>query len=239
LARRTTTKNLCKLYLFSTTDFCFREQPRWRRTESRTAFNSRLLPLQFRQKMQLQSRRYFANLLSSCVPARTWNKSALSVTDTNQYRCTYLQLMSPHDFLFASSFLAQHTCLLPLSRSSGRAFYFLLSKCTKTADPGRITTRIIIVEAVTIRGCIRSNGPTRLRIGTGVMRRKFRMQYSVVVRTGQSRTRKFRSVSIIEVNEVRSETPRAGEGRDRINPWRIIVVRTETRMIRGSKRSKD
>ena len=167
------------------------------------------------------------------------NKSAVCVADTHQYRCTYMQLMFPRGFLFASSFVAQHTCLLPLSRSCQGAAYFLLSKCTKTADPGRITTRPIIVEEVTIRGCIRSSGSTRLRIGTGVMRRKFRIQYSVVKSTGQSRTWKFRSVSMIKVNEVRSETPRVGEGRNSINPWRIIIVRTETRMIRGSKRNKD
>lgn len=149
--------------------------------------------------------------------------------------------MSPLGFLFASSFLAQHTCLLPLSRSSlfrQGAFYFLSSKCTKTADPGWSTTRII-VEDMTVRACIRSNESTRLMMGTRFMRRRFRMQHDVIESTGHSRTRKFRSVSIIKVNKIRSETPRVGQGSDRINPWRIIVVRTETRMIRGSERSKD
>ena len=157
-------------------------------------------------------------------------------------RCTYMQLMSPLDFLFASSFLAQHTCLLPLSRSSRfrqGTFYFLSSKSTKTADPGRRITTRVIVEDMSVRACIRSNESTRLMTGTGVMRRRFRVQHSVMESTGQSRTRKFRSVSIIKVNEIRSESPRIGEGWDRRNPWRIIVVRTETRMIHRSERSKD
>ena len=148
--------------------------------------------------------------------------------------------MFPPGFLFVSSFLARHICLPPMSRFSKSlqgTFYFLLSKSTKTADPGRVTTRIIIIGDTTVRICIRHSESTRLWLGIGVIRREFRMRYSGSTR--QSHMRRFRFVPIIKVNEIRSETPRIGEGRDRISPWRIIVVRTEARVICGSKRSKD
>lgn len=187
-----------------------------------------------------ESRRYLANFLNSCVPARRWNRSVLGVADTHQYRCTYMLLMSLPGFLFASSFLVQHTYLLPLSRSSRsrqETFYFLSSIRTKTADPGRITTRTIIVRGMSVSGCTRNNESTRLWVTTGVMKRNFRMRCSVAETTRERRTRKFHFASII--NDIQSEAPRIRGGKDRRNAWRIIMRRTETRMVCGSKRSKN